>query len=86
MRARAHQQGPRACTSAPWGQHLGFHTLGAPHGSGCSLMAARWQVFFVSFPSSLQLSRGGTMANACDIPHLLTWQAVLYFSWPPWCW
>ena len=41
------------CTSAIWGQYPVFIFSGLTIGSGCSLMAARWQVFF-SFLSFLR--------------------------------
>ena len=39
--------------------------LRAPLGSGCSLMAARWQVFFVSFLSSLRAHQL-TISGGCN--------------------
>ena len=38
------------CTSAVWGQKCFL----IEEGSGCSLLAARWQTFLVSFLSSLR--------------------------------
>ena len=55
-------------------------------GSGCGLMAARWQVFFVSFLSSLRAHQltivivVAAIADDCDILCLLMWQAIFHFS------
>ena len=57
---------------------------GCTVGSGCSLMAARWQVFFLSFQSSSGLTlKDGCDADDCDILCLLMGQVIFYFltSW-----
>ena len=50
------------CTSAIWGQYPVFIFSGLTIGSGCSLMAARWQVFFfflISLGAHQLTVRGG---------------------------
>ena len=53
---------------------------------GCSLMAARWQVFFPSWVSS-GLTKSpwvvATMANDCNIQRLLTWQEIFIYHQEP---
>ena len=51
-------------------------------GSGCSLRAARWQVFFPSWVPSGFTICGGTLANDCDIICLLIQQGIFHFPWP----
>ena len=61
---------PLICTSAVWGRHPVFFTpwapLGLTVGCGCSLMAAGWQVFFLSWVSSGSHWRGA-ISDDCDI-------------------
>ena len=54
-------------------------------GSGCSLMAARWQVFFLpEFPQGSP-SAVATFANNCDIICLLIQQGIFHFPRPSVC-
>ena len=66
----------------PGASILCFHILRAHQGSGCSLMAATRQVFFVSFLSSLRAhqSQRWLQSHFCDILCLLVWLAKFYFS------
>ena len=67
--------------------HLGpvscaFASGGLAIRSGCSLLAARWQVFFLSF---LSFHRAPQLRGSCNcwwlcILCLLIWQALFYFS------
>ena len=67
--------GPAACVFTAW------VSTGLPVGSGHSLRAARWQVFFISFLSSLRAHRWrAAIAHDRDILCWLTWQAIFYFS------
>ena len=54
--------------------------------SGCNLKAATWQVFFVSFLSSLGLtsSQVAAIADDCDTICLLIQQAI-FISQKAWC-
>ena len=47
-------------------------------GSGCSLMAARWQVFFPSWVPSGLTSSVATIADDCD--SLVYWSGRTYFT------
>ena len=52
-------------------------------GSGCSLVAVRWQVFFPSWVPSRFTSSPSAMAavdGECDIICLLIWQEIFHFS------
>ena len=62
---------------------LSFFFSGLNLGSGYSLVAARWQVFFPSWVSSGLISSPFTVAalpDDCDILCLLTWQQIFRFS------
>ena len=56
-------------------------------GSGCSLMAARWQIVFPSWvPSGLTSSPSGVaITDDCDVFCLPVWQEIFHLSWwiPP---
>ena len=62
---------------------ISWVSSGLTTGSGCSLMAARWQVFF-SFLSSLRAHRSpsavAAIAEDWDILCLLIQQAIFHFS------
>ena len=64
--------GPVSCFFTSW------VSLGLTIGSGCSLMAARWQVFF-SFLSSLRVHQ--LTLEGCNC-WWLTWQEIFHFSNP----
>ena len=68
-------------TTAPPGKPTSWVSSGLTMGSGCSLMAARWQVFFPSWvPSGLSSSRWRVaIAEDCDILCLLIWQETFHF-------
>jgi len=72
--------GPVSCVFLFW------VSPGLTIGNGCSLTAARWQEFFLSWvPTVLNGSRWrAAITSDCDIVCLLTWQETFYFS--KWCW
>ena len=58
-------------------------SLGLIIGSGCSVMTARWQIFFSSWvPSRFSSSPFvvAAIADDCDIICLLLWQEIFHFS------
>ena len=61
---------------AVWGQYpvLPQSSSGLTHGSGCGLMAARWQIFFVSFLSFLRAHQL-TISGGCN--HQWLWLPLL---------
>ena len=72
---------PLICTSPIWGPiFCVFTSLGLNVGSGCYLMAARWQVFF-SFLSSLRAHKlVALIADERDCLYLLIWQEIFHLS------
>ena len=68
--------GPVSCAFTSW------VSSGLTVGSGCSLMAARWQGFFPSWVS-LRLTHSrwrAAIADDCDVLGLLIWQEIFHFS------
>ena len=75
---------PWICTSVICGHYSVFTSWASPMGNGCSLMVARWQVFF-SFLSSRRAHRLTLEGCICWWlwhPCLLTWQEMFHFSEP----
>ena len=68
--------GPVSCVFTTW------VSSGLTVGSGCSLTAARWQVFFPFWVSSglTGSCRRAATADECDILCLLIWQEIFHFS------
>ena len=72
-----HYLGPEPCVFTSW------ISSGLTIGSGCSLMAARWPVFFLYWvPSEFTSSPSMVAATAVDydILCLLIWQEIFHFS------
>ena len=69
--------GPGSCIFTSWG------SSGLTAGSGCGLMATRWQLFFPSWvPSGLTSSpfMMAAITDVCDILCLVIWQEIFHFS------
>ena len=72
---------PLICTLAIWSQYLdtSWISSGLTTGSGCSLMAASWQVLLSAL--SFRCSRWrAAIIDDCVILCLLIWQEIFHFS------